>query len=55
VGHLVPVTAVWDPRCQPVDQAKPLVGPGQQDDTAIQADRSSVEAGGDFPAAETWQ
>ena len=46
---------VGDDRGQGVDQVKPAVGTGQQQNAAVGADWSAIERGGDFPLANTWQ
>jgi hypothetical protein len=55
VGDQGLVAMVGDDRGQHVDQAKPLIGTGQQQNAAVGTDPSAVEGSGDFLPADTWQ
>jgi hypothetical protein len=59
VGHCVGdqglVTMVGNNRGQHVDQAKPLVGTGQQQNAALGTDQPTIESSGDLLLADTWQ
>src|SRR5271166_2719839 len=49
------VTVVGDDRGQPVDQAKLLVGTGQQQNATVGTDHAAIECRGDLLAAYAWQ
>ena len=59
VGHCVGdqglVAVVGNDRGQHVDQAKPLVGIGEQYHAAVGTDQPTIESSGDFLLADTWQ
>jgi hypothetical protein len=55
VGNQRRGAMVSDDRGQRIDQAKPLVGTSQQQDPAVRADPPTIECGGDFLLADTWQ
>ena len=53
VGDQRRVAMVGDDRGQGVDQVKPAVGTGQQQNAAVGADWSAIERGDDFLLANT--
>ena len=55
MGDLRRVAMVGDKCGQRIDQAKPPVGTGQQQNAAIGTDPPAVERGGDLLLADTWQ
>src|SRR5271166_3815177 len=59
IGHRMSdqpgVAMVGDEGGQPVDQAKLLVDPGQQQNAAVGTDQATVESGCDLLLVNTWQ
>jgi hypothetical protein len=55
VGDQGRMAMVGNDRGQGVDQAKPLVGPGQQQNAAVGTDPPAVKCGGHLLLADTWQ
>jgi hypothetical protein len=55
VGDLARIAMVGNDCGERIDQAKPFVGTGQQQDTAVGTDPSTIEPCGDFLLADTWQ
>ena len=55
MGDLGRIASVGDQSGQRVDQAKTLVGGGQQENAAVGTDLSPIERGGDLLLADVWQ
>jgi len=55
VGDLCRIAVIGNDRGKCVDQAKPPVGTGQQQNAAVRTDQAAIERGSDFLLADTWQ
>jgi hypothetical protein len=55
MGDPVRIAAVWDRPGEPLGDAEPTIGLGEQHDPAIGTDPPAVKGGGDLLASHRWQ